>query len=114
MPSCPFPKAFCRRATLAITREHAVGVQDVSECALTSTMALVSRVSRAMTTALGATGVNVLNASGAGSEQSVPHLHFDVVPRWEGDGFATWPAARSNKSISVALPDALASVLDGA
>jgi histidine triad (HIT) family protein len=77
-------------------------------------MALVGRVSRAMRAALGATGVNVLNASGAGSEQSVPHLHFHVVPRWEGDGFTTWPATRSNMSINVSLPDALASVLGGA
>jgi histidine triad (HIT) family protein len=100
--------------TLVISREHAVGVQDASESALASTMALVGRVSRAMRAALGATGVNVLNASGAGSEQSVPHLHFHVVPRWEGDGFTTWPATRSNMSINVSLPDALASVLGGA
>ena len=38
--------------------------------------------------ALGAEGVNILNASGPGSEQSVPHLHFHVIPRWEGVAMA--------------------------
>jgi histidine triad (HIT) family protein len=64
-----------------------------------------------MRSALGATGVNVLNASGTGSEQSVPHLHFHVVPRWSGDGFTTWPTERSRKSLDVALPEALAAAL---
>lgn len=99
--------------TLVVSRAHVVGVQDASENDLASTIALVGRVSRAMTAALGATGVNVLNASGAGSEQSVPHLHFHVVPRWEGDGFTTWPAARSNKAVDVSLPESLASALGG-
>jgi histidine triad (HIT) family protein len=109
----PLPESVLAKGhTLVISRAHVVGVQDASEIDLASTMALVGRVSRAMITALGATGVNVLNASGDGSEQSVPHLHFHVVPRWEGDGFTTWPAARSKMSIDVSLPGALASVLD--
>ncbi|WSY87137.1 HIT domain-containing protein (plasmid) [Streptomyces sp. NBC_00876] len=39
--------------------------------------------------------MNILSASGPGSEQSVPHLHFHVVPRWTDDGFSTWPTAQS-------------------
>lgn len=62
-------------------------------------MSLVQKISVAMRKALGATGVNLLSASGPGSEQSVSHLHFHVVPRWEGDGFTTWPSQRSRKEI---------------
>ena len=58
-------------------------------------MALVRRVADAMRSALGAEGVNILNASGPSSEQSVPHLHFHVIPRWTGDNFSTWPTSRS-------------------
>jgi histidine triad (HIT) family protein len=97
--------------TLVAPTAHVLGVQDASARDLAVTMALVGRISRAMHSALGATGVNVLNASGLGSEQSVPHLHFHVVPRWEGDGFTTWPAERSNKSLDVSPRDALASAL---
>lgn len=97
--------------TLVASTAHVLGVQDASPRDLAMTMALVSRISRAMQTGLGATGVNVLNASGPGSEQSVPHLHFHVVPRWENDGFTTWPTERSSMSLDVALPHALASTL---
>jgi histidine triad (HIT) family protein len=49
-----------------------------------------------MTTALDATGVVVLNASGPASGQTVRHLHFHVVPCWADDGATYWPADRSD------------------
>jgi histidine triad (HIT) family protein len=58
-------------------------------------MTLVQRVGRAMQRALGASGVVVLNASGRDSGQSVPHLHFHVVPCWPDDGVTHWPLGRS-------------------
>ncbi|WP_308197610.1 HIT family protein [Rathayibacter caricis] len=62
--------------------------------ALAATMSLAQRVGRAMRAALGATGVAVLQASGASAGQSVPHLHLHVVPSWDGDA-VQWPAHRS-------------------
>ncbi|MFE0772822.1 HIT family protein [Streptomyces sp. NPDC058861] len=56
---------------------------------LAVTTALVQRVAEAARTALNPSGVNILSASGPGSEQSVPHLHFHVVPRWVDDGILT-------------------------
>ncbi|WP_406409226.1 HIT family protein [Streptomyces sp. NBC_01643] len=53
-----------------------------------------------MRTALKAGGVNILSASGPGSEQSVPHLHFHVVPRWADDGFSTWPTEQSQRRMA--------------
>jgi histidine triad (HIT) family protein len=76
--------------------EHCADLFDVDEATLNATMLLVKRLSEAMRATLGAGGVNVLNASGPHSEQSVFHLHFHVVPRWPDDGFTTWPTERSN------------------
>ncbi|WP_373461707.1 HIT family protein [Arthrobacter sp. V4I6] len=85
--------------TLVIPTAHASGVHEAGSSSLTATMALIQKVSLAMCDTLGAPGVNLLSASGPGSEQSVPHLHFHVVPRWEDDGFTTWPSQRSLKKI---------------
>src|SRR4051794_1053241 len=68
--------------TLVVPRRHAVSLLDAGEDEVTAAASLVRRVSRAMVTALDATGVVVMNASGPGSGQTVPHLHFHVVPRW--------------------------------
>lgn len=88
---------------LVVPREHCVGVLDVSPTALAATMNLVQRVSVAMTKALGATGVVLLNASGPFSGQSVDHLHFHVVPCWPDDETGFWP---QDRSAHAPIPDA--------
>jgi histidine triad (HIT) family protein len=72
-----------------------VGVLDAPAEALAAATRLVQDVSRAITRALDATGVVVLNASGPYSGQSVDHLHFHVVPCWPDDEADFWPADRS-------------------
>ncbi|MEU9012736.1 HIT domain-containing protein [Streptomyces sp. NPDC048479] len=62
---------------------------------LADTMAMVQRLAGKMRTELQAGGVNILSANGPGSEQSVPHLPFHVIPRWSDDGFSTWPTQQS-------------------
>lgn len=45
-------------------------------------------IADAMKASLGATGVNLINASGKDAEQSVPHFHLHLVPRFPDDGLA--------------------------
>lgn len=97
--------------TLVIPTAHASGVYEAGSSSLMATMALIQKVSLAMRATLGAPDVNILNASGPGSEQSVPHLHFHVVPRWEDDGFTTWPNQRSSKKISESPAQLLADAI---
>lgn len=81
--------------TLVVPTLHYADVFETPPEALAAVTALVQRVAGAARNALDASGVNMLSASGPGSEQSVPHLHFHVVPRWADDGLSTWPAGRS-------------------
>ncbi|MFE2583183.1 HIT family protein [Streptomyces sp. NPDC059378] len=86
--------------TLVVPTRHYEDVFCTPPDVLTASMTLVQSVATAMRTALGASGVNILSASGPGSEQSVPHLHFHVVPRWVDDGISTWPNGRSRRHIT--------------
>lgn len=85
--------------TLVVPHEHAVGLHDASAQALQATMLLAQEIAHVMAETLGAPGVNVLNASGPHSGQSVPHLHLHVVPRWEADGLDTWPSTVSHHAL---------------
>lgn len=89
--------------TLVAPRRHAVGIHDADERDVVAVAALARRVSRAMISALGATGVVVLNASGPNSGQTVGHLHVHVVPRWEDDE-ATLPWLRQRATRDLPAP----------
>ncbi|MBO1756898.1 HIT domain-containing protein [Allobranchiibius sp. CTAmp26] len=82
--------------TLVISNEHAVGVQDASPSAMHAVAGLVQQVAQRMGDAFHCTGVNILNASGPGSGQSVDHLHFHVVPKWGDDGMDLWPHSQQS------------------
>ncbi|HEX8766992.1 MAG TPA: HIT domain-containing protein [Jatrophihabitans sp.] len=101
--------------TLVVPRRHAVGVHDAAEADVLAVAALMRRVSRAMVSALGATGVVVLNASGPNSGQTVGHLHVHVVPRWEDDeATLPWLRQRSSRSLPAPAHDLLAAELRSA
>jgi histidine triad (HIT) family protein len=97
--------------TLVVPTAHVTDIFDAAPLVLAQSMALVRRVADAMRSALGAEGVNILNASGPSSEQSVLHLHFHVIPRWGGDNFSTWPMSRSEHHVEGDPSSRLASTL---
>lgn len=82
--------------TVVVPNDHAVGIHDASAESLQAVVLLAQEVARAMEESIGARGVNILNASGPDSDQSIPHLHLHVVPRWKGDGLDTWPSTLSS------------------
>lgn len=85
--------------TLVIPTSHWTDIFDTPPEVLAHAMTLVQRLAGTMRSVLKAGGVNILSASGPGSEQSVPHLHFHVVPRWSDDAFSTWPTQQSRHQI---------------
>lgn len=80
---------------LVIPKRHVADVFEATPDDLNAVSLTVKRVSEVLRRSLRADGVNVLNASGPHSDQSVFHLHFHVVPRWEDDGLQTWPSGHS-------------------
>jgi len=81
----------CKGHTLVIPKEHFVNVFDCSDDYLSEVIKAIKLISNHYKKTLDCDGVNILNASGKEAQQSVFHLHFHILPRFEDDGYDTWP-----------------------
>ncbi|HTQ12654.1 MAG TPA: HIT family protein [Rhizomicrobium sp.] len=70
--------------TLVITREPAEGILDLSPQGAAALIATTQKVARAVKKGLGCTGVMLVQLNGAAAGQSIPHVHFHVLPREHG------------------------------
>src|ERR1700678_1358561 len=70
--------------TLVIPKEPAETILDLSPEAAAAVMATTQKVARAVKKALAAPGIMLVQLNGTAAGQSVPHLHFHVLPREEG------------------------------
>lgn len=71
---------------LVIPKRHAPTLMETDDEALRAVIVAVKKVAAAVVRALGVDSVNVLQANGRWAAQSVPHLHFHVIPRRPNDG----------------------------
>jgi histidine triad (HIT) family protein len=99
---------------LLVPRSHVVTLPELPAALRDPFLEAAQRLSRAVTTALGAQGSFV--AMNNVVSQSVPHLHMHVVPRTKGDGLRGffWPRTRYADDAEMAdyagrLADGLAS-----
>jgi histidine triad (HIT) family protein len=65
-------------------RSDARNILEVDPDSLASVMATTQRIAKAVCAGLRPPGVMVAQLNGAEAGQSVYHLHFHVIPRWEG------------------------------
>lgn len=76
---------FSEGHALVIPKAHTTGLLDTSDETLAALIARVKKVAGRIRETLPCDGFNVLQNNGAAAGQTVPHLHFHVVPR-RGDG----------------------------
>ncbi len=69
---------------LVIPKEPARNVMDVSVESLSAVMATVQKLSRAVMKAYEADGVTIQQYNESAAGQVVFHLHFHVIPRFDG------------------------------
>ena len=78
--------------TLVIPRRHVPVVWELSEDEAQHLGLLISRMSRVIVETVNAEGLNVIQSNGETATQSVPHVHFHLVPRWADDSIGRiWP-----------------------
>ena len=76
---------FSRGHTLVIPKRHTVGLLDTDDDALARLIARVKAVAARVKDRLGCDGFNILQNNGEAAGQTVHHIHFHIVPRWDGD-----------------------------
>lgn len=79
---------------LVMPKEHFVNFEDVSEKALIATIKVVKLLGQNLKDKLGIVGYNVYENNDPVSGQIIPHLHFHIIPRHEGDQLGLWPQGK--------------------
>ena len=69
---------------LVVPRPPSRNLLDADPAVLGTTMAIVQKIARAVKEAFAADGVTIMQFNEASAGQSVFHLHFHVIPRFEG------------------------------
>jgi len=78
--------------TLVVPKKHYVDIFDIDPSVLRKSIIVAQKVAIRMRSAISASGVNLLNASGEAAEQGVSHFHIHVIPRKKADriDFNAW------------------------
>lgn len=71
-------------------RQHACAIWDLDPAMIAKTSEVAREIAMRMR-AIGATGINLLHASGVDAQQSVPHFHVHLLARYPQDGLDAWP-----------------------
>lgn len=76
--------------TLIVPKTHCKNLEEISEDDLASLMIVVKKVGKLLKEKLNVIGYNVHENNDLIAGQEVPHIHFHLVPRVEGDGLKNW------------------------
>lgn len=80
---------------LVVPKTHYDFISDMPEADVAAVTRQIPQLVRAVLKATGAPGCNVLQNNGRVSGQLVPHVHFHIIPRREGDGLGyRWNATK--------------------
>lgn len=70
---------------LVIPKEAAETIHDLSPGALTATILTTQKIANAAKKGLDVPGILLAQTNGKSARQSVPHLHFHIIPCREGE-----------------------------
>ncbi|MGW1939355.1 HIT family protein [Streptomyces goshikiensis] len=92
--------------TLVVPNRHVADFTDLTASESRDLGEAVHRTARAVRSALSPDGMNLIQSTGASATQTVLHVHFHVLPRWQNDRMAlSWPtgAAEGDSALDQTL-----------
>lgn len=69
---------------LVVPKEAAAEIFELSDESTVACMRMVQKLATAIRNALKPDGVFIGQFNGAAAGQTVPHVHFHIIPRWKG------------------------------
>ncbi len=97
--------------TLIIPKAASRNLLDADPATLSSVMPLVQRVGRAVKAATNADGVRLVQFNEAPAGQTVFHLHFHIIPVYEGVALGTHGGGKADDAELAALAKDIAAYL---
>jgi histidine triad (HIT) family protein len=104
-----FPQS--RGHTLVIPKAQSTNLLDAAPQTLAELMPLVQRVAQAAKSATGADGVRIMQFSEAAAGQTVFHLHFHVIPAYDGVPLGAHSDGRADDAVLASLAQEIAARL---
>jgi histidine triad (HIT) family protein len=104
-----FPQS--RGHTLIVPKSPSRNLLDADPAALAAVMPLVQSVAKAVKHATGADGVRLVQFNEAAAGQTVFHLHFHIIPVYEGTPLAPHAGGKADDGELAALAKAIAAAL---
>ncbi len=93
---------------LVIPREEYVTLMDMPDKLAEHTINVVKYLSSELQRITGAPGINVFVNNGPAAGQEVPHVHFHIIPRFDGDNAVPdWKRNQTNPEDLKELADLL-------
>jgi histidine triad (HIT) family protein len=81
--------------TLVIPKTCYDPITETPDEVLAKLIRVAKKIATAQMNALEADGVNIMQNNGTAAGQEVPHIHFHVIPRFDGDGhYWNWDAKK--------------------
>jgi histidine triad (HIT) family protein len=77
--------------TIVVPKKHEADVEALTDEEFVAMSRAVKSIGKAMLDGLDVKGYSIFLDNKSAANQHVPHAHFHVVPRAEGDGLERWP-----------------------
>lgn len=90
--------------TLVIPKKHYENLLDLPETEAAKLVSAIKKITPAVLAGVGANSFNLGLNSGIEAGQAVPHFHWHIMPRYEGDGLELWrggsyPAGEAERTL---------------
>ncbi len=83
--------------TLVFPKKHIVDIFEIDDETLSKLIILTKKLSDKVVTKMNATGLNLLNNTNESAGQSVHHIHFHIIPRYDESDEVTISFDRKSK-----------------